>query len=82
MSGAKPIRVQELAPDRLRFLAGSAPRELLFPDARTPYASLIEGAWVTYRQGLYYLYYSGDRCCGPEPRSSWTLLAASTPGMS
>ena len=67
-SGAKPIRVQELAPDRLGFLPGSEPREIVFPDAQSPHASLVEGAWVTYRHGSYYLYYSGDRCCGPEPR--------------
>ena len=67
-SGAKPIKVQELAPDRLRFLSGSEPREIVFPDANSPYASLIEGAWVTYRNGTYYLYYSGDRCCGLDPR--------------
>jgi arabinan endo-1,5-alpha-L-arabinosidase len=67
-SGFKPIRVQELAPDRLRFLPGSAPRDLLFPDAQLPYRSLIEGAWLHYRAGTYYLFHSGDRCCLPEPR--------------
>lgn len=73
-SGAKPIRVQELAPDRLGFLPGSEPREILFPDAQSPYASLIEGAWMTFRQGSYYLYYSGDRCCGRE--SNYAVMVA------
>jgi arabinan endo-1,5-alpha-L-arabinosidase len=67
-SGAKPIRVQELAPERTRFAPGSAPRPILFPEPHKPYASLIEGAWMIYRSGTYYLFYSGDRCCAREPR--------------
>jgi len=67
-SGKKPIKVQELDPDRMNFLPGSEPRELLAPDARAPYRSLIEGAWLHYRAGTYYLFHSGDRCCLPEPR--------------
>lgn len=66
-SGKEPIRVQELAADRLGFAPGSAPRELLGADGR-PYRSLIEAAWVVYREGRYYLFYSGDRCCSRNPR--------------
>lgn len=66
--GSGPIRAQELAPDRLRFLPGSAPRNLIFSDESRPYRSLVEGAWVTYRDGFYYLFFSGDRCCAREPR--------------
>lgn len=73
-SGGKPIRVQELAGDRLRFLPGSAPVDLVFPDASKPYRSLIEGAWVTFREGMYYLFYSGDRCCAKEP--SYAVMVA------
>jgi hypothetical protein len=56
-SGAKPIKVQELAPDRLGFLPGSIPTEIIFPDGRKEYRSLIEGAWVTFRNGTYYLFF-------------------------
>ena len=63
-SGRKPIKVQELAPDRMRFAPGSTPRDLLVPDSGRDYSSLIEGAWVIYRGGTYYLFYSGDLCCG------------------
>ena len=28
------------------------------------YTKLVEGAWVDYHEGKYYLYYSGDNCCG------------------
>jgi arabinan endo-1,5-alpha-L-arabinosidase len=66
-SGGRPIRVQELAPDRLRFAPGSEPVNVAWPDAGRPYRSLIEGAWVTFRDGLYYLFFSGDRCCHREP---------------
>lgn len=73
-SGGKPIRVQELAPDRTRFLPGSAPIDVVFPDASKPYRSLVEGAWVILRQGTYYLFYSGDRCCTREP--SYAVMVA------
>ena len=77
-SGSRPIKVQELASDRLRFLPGSEPLEVLAPDANSAYASLIEGAWVSYRHGSYYLYFSGDRCCGPEPRYAVMVARASS----
>ncbi len=67
-SDSKPIRVQELAPDRLRFLPGSQPTDLIFPDREREHHALIEGAWVSYRDGTYYLFYSGDRCCGTRAR--------------
>lgn len=77
-SGEKPIKVQELSPDGLSFLPGSQPRDLIFPDAASPYSSLVEGAWVTYRKGTFYLYYSGDRCCGSEPRYAVMVARASS----
>lgn len=66
-SGGKPIRVQELAESRLGFAPGSAPVDVLFPD-QSEYRRLIEGAWLTLKDGTYYLFYSGDRCCAREPR--------------
>jgi arabinan endo-1,5-alpha-L-arabinosidase len=68
-SGFQPIRVQELAPDRLSFLPGSQPVDLVAtikdenPDN---YQRLVEGAWLTERDGYYYLFYSGDNCCGDK----------------
>jgi arabinan endo-1,5-alpha-L-arabinosidase len=63
-SGFGPIKVQELAPDRLSFAPGSAPIDLIQADKKTPYRNLVEGAWVVRRGGYYYLFYSGDNCCG------------------
>src|SRR4029077_16337074 len=73
-SASRPIKVQELAPDRLRFAPGSTPIEVLFPDAGVEYRSLIEGAWVIHRHGSYYLFFSGDRCCGPK--AHYALMVA------
>jgi arabinan endo-1,5-alpha-L-arabinosidase len=68
-SGFGPIKVQELAPDRISFTPGSRPIDLLAVDKTDDpanYQRLIEGAWVHYRAPYYYLFYSGDNCCGPN----------------
>lgn len=68
-SGFEPIRVQELAADRVSFKPGSAAREVVFPiktEDPANYQRLVEGAWVTYRGGFYYLFFSGDNCCGDK----------------
>lgn len=68
-SGFGPIRVQELGPDRMSFAAGSSPVPLVDvvkTDDPNNYRRLVEGAWVIQRDGWYYLFYSGDNCCGPK----------------
>lgn len=68
-SGFEPLRVQELAADRVSFKPNSKAREVVFPDKTEDpanYQRLIEGAWVTYRDGYYYLFFSGDNCCGDK----------------
>lgn len=68
-SGFGPIRVRELAPDRISFARGSAEIPLIHPvksEDPDEYRRLIEGAWVIRRGGWYYLFYSGDNCCGPN----------------
>lgn len=65
-SGFEPIKVQELAPDRINFAANSQPVNLIFPiNSSDPnqYRDLVEGAWVTVRNGYYYMFFSGDDCC-------------------
>jgi arabinan endo-1,5-alpha-L-arabinosidase len=65
-SGFEPIKVQELAANRLDFAAGSQPLNLIFPiNSADPnmYRDLVEGAWVTFRNGYYYMFFSGDDCC-------------------
>ena len=76
-SGFQPIRVQELAADRLSFKQGSRAVELVSPDKGVPFQTLIEGAWVVYRGGFYYLFYSGENCChGPLQEIKYAALVA------
>lgn len=68
-SGFEPLKVRALAPDRLHFAPGSQATPLVFPDSRPDpanYQKLVEGSWVVRRQGWYYLFYSGDNCCGDK----------------
>jgi arabinan endo-1,5-alpha-L-arabinosidase len=68
-SGFQPIKVRELAPDRVSFAPGSQPVDLIAADATDDpnnYKRLVEGAWVTQHGGYYYLFFSGDNCCGPN----------------
>jgi arabinan endo-1,5-alpha-L-arabinosidase len=65
-SGFEPIRVRKLAPDRLSFAPASRAVELVRPDKSIAYRPLVEGAWMVRRGGWYYLFYSGDNCCGKD----------------
>jgi arabinan endo-1,5-alpha-L-arabinosidase len=66
-SGFKPIKVQELGRDLMSFAPGSTARELVWPNpVKDAFPVLVEGAWVVRRAGFYYLFYSGDSCCGAK----------------
>jgi arabinan endo-1,5-alpha-L-arabinosidase len=68
-SGFGPIKVQELAEDRISFAAGSRPVDLIGVDPTddpSNYRRLVEGAWVIWREPYYYMFLSGDNCCGPN----------------
>lgn len=68
-SGFEGLKVQELSEDRLSFKAGTLPKILVNPITNNDpanYQNLVEGSWVTYHGGFYYLYYSGDNCCGDK----------------
>ncbi len=68
-SGFGPIKVQELAADRISFVQASKPVDLVdVIKNKDPanYQRLVEGAWVTKDGDYYYLFYSGDNCCGPK----------------
>ncbi len=66
-SGFKPIKVQELGPDRTAFARGSSAVDLVSPNpVKDAFPVLVEGAWVLRRGDFYYLFYSGDNCCGPK----------------
>lgn len=79
-SGFGPLRVRELTADGLGFLPGSETRQLVQPRTdTTTYGRLIEGSWVHFRQGWYYLFYSGDNCCGPDARYGVLVARARHP---
>jgi len=68
-SGFGPLRVRELAPDGLSFVPGTEEIELvqtIQEDDPNNYDRLIEGSWVVLRNGWYYLFYSGNNCCGDD----------------
>ena len=66
-SGFQPIKVQELAADRMSFAKGSEAKDLVWPNpVKGAFPRLVEAAWVIERNGYYYLFYSGDNCCGPD----------------
>ncbi len=68
-SGFEPIKVQELSRDRLSFAPGSVATNLVATiknEDPANYQRLVEGAWIVLRGGYYYLFYSGDNCCGPK----------------
>jgi arabinan endo-1,5-alpha-L-arabinosidase len=66
-SGFEPIKVRELARNRMSFARGSSPRSVAWPSpAKGAFPVLVEGSWVIRHGGYYYLFYSGDNCCGPK----------------
>jgi arabinan endo-1,5-alpha-L-arabinosidase len=66
-SGFQPIKVQELAEDRMSFEPGTEAINLVWPNpVKGAFPRLVEAAWVIRRNDFYYLFYSGDNCCGPD----------------
>jgi arabinan endo-1,5-alpha-L-arabinosidase len=66
-SGFQPIRVQELSADRLSFASDSEQIDLVWPNPKKgEFPRLVEAAWVVCHEGHYFLFYSGDNCCGPD----------------
>lgn len=66
-SGFQPIKVQELAEDRLSFAKGSEQIDLIWPNpVEGKFPRLVEASWVIRHGDFYYLFYSGDNCCGAD----------------
>lgn len=66
-SGFQPIKVQELSADWMSFAPDSSPSDLIWPNpVENAFPRLVEAAWVVLHDGYYYLFYSGDNCCGPD----------------
>ena len=66
-SGFQPIKVQELAEDHMSFTPDSEPVDVIWPNpVKGAFPRLVEAAWAVHHDGFYYLFYSGDNCCGPD----------------
>jgi arabinan endo-1,5-alpha-L-arabinosidase len=66
-SDFQPIRVQELGPDRMSFAQGSKPVDLIWPNGKEgAFPRLVEASWLLHHEDRFYLFYSGDNCCGPD----------------
>ncbi len=66
-SGFQPIKVQEMTADWMSFVPGSSPIDLIWPNpVENAFPRLVEAAWVIRHDEHYYLFYSGDNCCGPH----------------
>jgi arabinan endo-1,5-alpha-L-arabinosidase len=66
-SGFEPIKVRELSADRMSFAPDSHPIDLIWPNGREgAFPRLVEATWVIRHDGFFYLFYSGDNCCGPD----------------
>ena len=77
-SGFHPIRVQELGEDRMSFAPGSEATNLIWPNpVEGAFPRLVEAAWVIRRDDFYYLFYSGDNCCGPD--AEYGVMVARSP---
>jgi arabinan endo-1,5-alpha-L-arabinosidase len=75
-SNGAPIRVQRLSEDGTRVL-GKA-REVL-QTSNAEYEGLIEAPWVVERDGFFYLMYSGDACCEPDPHYAVMVARSRSP---
>jgi arabinan endo-1,5-alpha-L-arabinosidase len=79
-SGFQPIRVQELASDGMAFLPGSEPTSLVWPNpVEGAFPRLVEAAWVIRHEDYYYLFYSGDNCCGPDAEYGVMVARSASP---
>jgi arabinan endo-1,5-alpha-L-arabinosidase len=75
-SDGAPIRVQRLSGDGLSIRG--RPRPVLYPSDRE-YEGLIEAPWVIHHGDFYYLMYSGDACCEPDPHYAVLVARSESP---
>jgi arabinan endo-1,5-alpha-L-arabinosidase len=82
-SNGIPITVRELAADRASFAPGSASIALVGPRAGSDPSAydvgLIEGPWVTFVAPNYYLYFSGNACCGAGAHYAVMVARSTSP---
>ena len=57
---ATPMFVRRLAADGLSFAAGSSPVQVLTNNSGTWEGGVVEAPWVVKRDGMYFMFYSGN----------------------
>jgi arabinan endo-1,5-alpha-L-arabinosidase len=75
-SDGAPIRVQPLSADGLSIRGH--PKPVLYPSDRE-YEGLIEAPWMIHHGDFYYLMYSGDACCEPDPHYAVLVARSESP---
>jgi len=78
-SAHQPLKVQELNDDWCGFKAATQPKPLIYTDQEKKYDHLVEGSWLDYHKGRYYLFYSGDNCCGDGAHYAVMVARAKKP---
>lgn len=73
-SGFQPIKIRELNASMTKFENGSPEIAVIPVSKDKQYSQLVEGPWIDYHKGFYYLYYSGDNCCGAQ--ANYAILVA------
>jgi arabinan endo-1,5-alpha-L-arabinosidase len=79
----KKINHREIVSDGTSFAPEKAISEDLMSSSyrfrRKGHEDLVEGAWVNYHNGWYYLYYSGDECCSDEAHYAVSVARSKKP---
>ncbi len=78
-SDFQPLKVQEMTDDWSAFKPGTTAKAIIYPGKDKSYSKLIEGSWLDYNKGTYYLYYSGDNCCGTKANYAVMIAKADNP---
>lgn len=76
-SDGAPIRAQRLTADGMNVVG--RPHAVLHPVEGGGYESLVEGAWVVRHGAYFYLMYSGDACCEPDPHYAVMVARSKSP---
>jgi arabinan endo-1,5-alpha-L-arabinosidase len=76
-SSRGPIQVQQLSKDGMTLFGAAQP--VLTPSDVTTYESRIEGPAVVRHRGYYFLFYSGNRCCGRKAHYAVLVARSRSP---
>ena len=79
--GFQPIKVQELSrrPEVVCARVASRPTSSGPIRSRAHFRRLVEAAWVIRHDDFYYLFYSGDNCCGPDAEYGVMVARSTSP---